>query len=286
MTQGRITERGFVNATDGTRLFYERDLHPEARAVVFIIHGWLEHCGRYAEVTERLIRKGFSVIRYDGRGHGQSGGRRGHIMRFDEVLGDLRAIIDAVSPTLDASLPRMAVCHSYGGLITLHALAHGIGDFSAAVFSSPFFGFAFTPPAIKAMAGKLLSNLVPTLSMPAGLPPEDVSRNPEIVTRYGEDPLVGTKVSARWFTETVSAHERCPGLAAKISVPVLMQQGGGDKVASPQTAKAIFDALGSADKTYEEFDGLYHEIWNEVERDDPLTKMEDWLLAHLPTREG
>ncbi|MFN3197878.1 MAG: lysophospholipase [Bradymonadia bacterium] len=287
MTQGRITERGFVDSADGTRLFYERDLHPEPKAVVFIVHGFLEHCGRYAEVADRLVKLGLSVVRFDYRGHGQSGGKRGHCMSFDEYLADLRAVIEGMASDLDPTLPRLVICHSYGGLITLHALAQGLGDFQAAVFSSPFFGFAIKVPKIKTMAGKMLSGVVPGLSLPAGLPPETVSSNPEIVSRYGEDPLVGTHATARWLTETLAAHDRTHDLAAQIKVPVLMQQGGTDKVASAEATESVFKALGNPDAaTYQRFEPLYHEIWNEVQRDEPLSKMEAWLLDHLPEAKG
>lgn len=282
MTDKRITERGYVDAKDGTRLLYIRDLHPQAKALVIIVHGFLEHCGRYDEIAERLVKKGLSVIRFDYRGHGQSGGRRGHCDTFEDFMGDLEAVIGATTTDLPEDLPRFAVCHSYGGLITLHALARGLGGFQGAVFSSPFFGFALKVPAIKAGAGKLLSGLVPTLSMPAGLPPESVCRNPEVVARYAEDPLVGTKVTARWFTETLAAHERISTLAKQVSVPVLIQHGADDKVASPAASKAAFEQLGSADRAYRSFEGLYHEIWFEVERDAPLSEMEAWLLDHLP----
>ncbi|MCA9546134.1 MAG: alpha/beta hydrolase, partial [Myxococcales bacterium] len=137
-------------------------------------------------------------------------------------------------------------------------------------------------PAWKTVLGRGLSRLVPALALPTDIDPAIVSHDPAVVEAYGTDPLVGHVASARWLTETTRAQADVKAAAARIKLPVLLQQAGDDRLASPEAAKAVFDTLGSADKTFTPYPGLFHEIWFEQDRGPVLDALGAWLDAHLP----
>lgn len=277
----RTTERGFFDAADGVRIFFETDTVANPRATCVLVHGYLEHCGRYARVVDRLTAGGFSCFRFDCRGHGQSGGARGHVFRFGEYLDDLHAVFERARAAAE-DRPVFLLGHSNGGLISLNFAARHPAGLAGVVLSSPFFGFGSDVPPLKAFAGKLLSKLVPQMTLPTDLDPALVSHDPQVVAAYRDDPMVSHRASARWFTEAMKAHADAPARAAEVRVPILVQQGGDDQVASPQAVRRVFEHVGSNDKRYEEYEGLFHEIWFELENEPPLADLEAWLRAHLP----
>lgn len=211
-----------------------------------------------------LAAAGISTYRLDYRGHGRADGRRGHVNRFEEYLGDVRAFRDRVFEATDG-LPRFLLGHSNGGLIALHFASRFPEGLDGVVLSSPFFGFGLEVPAIKAAAGKLLSRVLPTLALPTDLDPATVSHDDAVVRAYAEDPLGFKTATARWFTESVQAHADSPARAAALSLPILVQQAGDDRIASADAAHRVYEAIGSADKTWKLYEDLFHEIWFEAE---------------------
>ena len=145
------------------------------------------------------------------------------------------------------------------------------------MFSSPFFGLSLAVPAPKALAGRILSGFMPALTLPTGIDPRLVSHDPEVRHQYATDPLIGREASARYFTESTRAQQEVPEHAARLRLPVLFQQAGDDRIASVPAARAAFDRLGSADRTWIEYPGLYHEIWFELENQGPLNDLRAWL---------
>lgn len=276
----RRTEHSHFSSFDGLSLYAETDAVEAPRAAVLLSHGFAEHCGRYAEMVAGLNEQGLSCYRFDYRGHGRADGRRGHIFSFDDYLGDIRAFRDRVVQATPG-LPRIMLAHSNGGLIALHSLADDPDGIDALVLSSPFFGFKIQVPAVKAGMGRLMSRLVPAFSMPTAIDPATVSHDPNVVAQYASDPLNGTAASSRWFTETVAAQASLRQKAGKVTLPVLMQLAGDDRIACVDSARQIFDRLSSEDRTWQVYEGLFHEIWFELERNRPISALYTWLNAQL-----
>jgi alpha-beta hydrolase superfamily lysophospholipase len=137
------------------------------------------------------------------------------------------------------------------------------------------------PPAIVLWINRLLSSLAPTLPM-IGLDPAGVSRDPEVVRAYVEDPLVHHgKVSARLIDEMMSTMKQTLAHAGEVSLPILIMHGEEDVLTSPDGSREFFARAGSSDKTLKIYPGLYHEIFNEPEKDAVLAEMTDWLEARL-----
>lgn len=274
------TRQGWLDAADGVRLFRECDVPDEPKAAVLFVHGFADHCGRYAAMAADFADEGYACYRYDYRGHGRSDGKRGHIFSFDDYLRDLRAARDWFESET-AGLKRFILAHSNGGLISLHGASAEPANLDGLVLSSPFFGFGVKVPAIKVAAGKLTSRIMPAFTQATNLDPATVSHDPAVIEGYGTDPLIGRVASSRWLTETLGAHERAPAAARALSLPVLMQQAGDDRIASAPDAKRIFDLIGSSDRTYRVYDGLFHEIWFELERGPVIADLKAWLADHL-----
>ena len=280
MSIRRTQERGFFTGPEGMSFYFERDDVPEPKGVVLLLHGFAEHCGRYAGVVDKLVDAGFSVWKFDYRGHGQSGGRRGHVYRFEDYFQEIRQFRDMLFAAYP-NTPRFLVGHSHGGLLTLTFAAEEPSGFTGLALSSPFFGFGLKVPAWKAAAGRALSRLIPTLALPTEIDNALLTHDLEVVKAYGQDKLVGTHATARWFTEILRVHAALPQTAAKVKLPIQIQQGGADGVASPPDTRRVFEAVGSTDKTYKEYPGLFHEIYFELQRDETVGDLVQWLRAHV-----
>jgi alpha-beta hydrolase superfamily lysophospholipase len=128
---------------------------------------------------------------------------------------------------------------------------------------------------------KLLSTIVPKLGV-EDIDASTISRDPEVVRSYDEDPLVYRgKTTARLGAELLKGMQRVQAEALKITTPVLIMQGGDDKLVDPDDGPLLFDLVGSSDKKLKIYPGLYHEIFNEPERDQVFADMEAWLEAHI-----
>lgn len=260
------------------RLHFAADEVETPRAALMFIHGFGEHCHRYDGTVERLCRLGYSCYRIDVRGHGRSEGARGHVFSFDGYLRDATALrTEAARRIDDDAVPRFLVGHSNGGLIALHSVARDPGALRGLVMSSPFFGLQMKAPWIKIKAAQAMSKLAPAVGIPTGLDPNHVSHDPEVVAAYAADPLNVTVASGRWFTETMAAQDDALARARDVRLPVLLEMAGDDRIASLAAARNVFERLGSPDRTWRVYPGLFHEIWFELENEAPLGDLEQWL---------
>jgi alpha-beta hydrolase superfamily lysophospholipase len=232
-------------------------------------------------MVDLLLGEGYSCYRFDLRGHGRSEGRRGHIYGFDEYVDDFEAMRAHARLSIPEGCPLFVVSHSYGGLVSLHAVSRRPTGVDGLVMSSPFFGFKIRVPAWKAFTGRLLSRYVPALSLATNLDPKTVSHDPRTIEEYATDPLIGRVATTRWLTETEQAQASAPEAASRVEVPVLLQMAGGDQIVSPEAARAIFERVSSDDKTWQEYPDFFHEIWFEIDREAPLTALCRWLSAQL-----
>jgi alpha-beta hydrolase superfamily lysophospholipase len=269
----------FFTAQDGVRLFFRRWFVKEPKGLIGIIHGFAEHSGRYDQLANDLCKANWSVAAFDCRGHGQSGGRRAHVDRFSEYLDDVDSFLDQISQAGYSAAPIM-LGHSQGGLIAARFVERSGERVAAVVLSSPFLGMAIKVPKLKALAGKGLSNLVPTLSLKTGLDASCLSHDRKVVEEYEADPLVSNIASARWFTEVLKAQDQVLVQAVKFNRPLLVMQAGDDKLSSVESTRHFFERAQSTDKSLQMYEGYYHEIFNEVERAKVIADLEDWLDQH------
>lgn len=278
-------EEGTIKGRDGgaPALYFRARLPSpgDTKAVLGLLHGYADHAERYDHVVEELVARGVGVVALDLRGHGRSEGTRGYCERFDEFLSDaleLGKLVDARAKQADAAA-KFLFGHSFGGLVATLSMLTSPREYKGLLLSGPFFGLGLEVPALKVLAGKVASRLVPKLALPIGLTGNDVTHDPERARAYETDPLVFKSARARWFTETQAAQADAFARAGTLSVPLLEMFGEADHVASPEAGKRFFDAAGHSDKTWAPKPGLFHEILNEPSYKESCAEMADWMLA-------
>jgi acylglycerol lipase len=269
----------YVTTPDGLRLFTRRYTNADPIAEIVLTHGFGEHSGRYNALVEHLTAQHYAVTAYDHRGHGRSEGLKGHIERFGDYVDDLDLFISRVR-TQGHSRRLFVIGHSMGGLIALdYAVAHA-DRIDGMVISAPLLGVAAPIPPLKLMTGRIAARWMPRLRLHNGLDPSHLSRSPEIAPAYTTDPLVNFQVSARWFAEATKAMSEVMEAAPRIRLPMLILQGSEDRIASPGTTGQFASRLGSIDKEFGLYPGLYHELFNEPEKYEIYDRLSRWLGAH------
>jgi acylglycerol lipase len=274
-------EEGTFTGIRNARFYYQYWLpDAEPKAVLLIVHGLAEHCGRYGNVVERVVPLGYAVYGIDHFGHGRSDGPRAHVERFEDYTDVLKQYFDMVRGW-QPDLPVFLYGHSLGGLISAFYLLDHQDELAGAVLSAPGVKVpdSITPATIA--AGKVLSRLLPRFGI-LGLDANGVSRDPAVVKAYVEDPLVFTgKSTARLGAELLRAMQRVTDEAGRITLPLLIVQGSADFMVDPDGAQMLYDRVSSQDKTLKIYEGFYHEVHNEPECDRVLCDVEGWLEAHV-----
>lgn len=273
-------EEGFWRSWDGLDLFWQLWTKDAPKACIALTHGYGEHSTRYHHVAAALARAGFGVMAIDVRGHGKSAGPRGHIDAFSDYVRDLDQLITQTQKRF--GLPLFVLGHSNGGLISLrHALTHR-DDVVGYAVTSPFCGFKVHVPAVKAVAGNLMSKVWPTMAIPTGLDAGVLSHRPEVVDLYRRDPLNLTKATARWFTETKTSQADLLANASTIKKPFLFLVAGADQLVDPMASEQVYHAMGSMDREYEVFPTLFHEILNEDSWTEHVAHIATWMEKRIP----
>lgn len=273
----RYTERTLA-VEPNLSLFVRNWTVPNARAQVVLLHGYAEHSGRYTQVAETLVARGFSVTAYDQRGHGQSGGQRGHVARFSAYLTDLDQIVTGAKQTGPATV--YLVGHSMGALVALRYLMEHSDRIARFAVSAPFLGVAVKLPAWKTTLGKLVSKYIPALAMTNDIPAEHVSHDPAVVAAYVADPLNHKVATARWYTEAMNAIEEVKAGIGRVTVPGIFLIPLDDHVADQRVSLEVYakwPAVEGSGKRKVEFPGFYHEIFNELERAKALDALANYL---------
>ncbi|MEL7060176.1 MAG: lysophospholipase [Acidobacteriota bacterium] len=280
---------------DGLRLVARTWMPEEGaslHAVVVIAHGLSEHGDRYGRLASVLTDRGFAVTAPDHRGHGLSGGRRGHVANTDVYRRDLALHLADARRTFP-TLPLVLYGHSMGGVIALDTVlwlqdrldaGDAVGDIDpppsvdGLAVSSPGLGTHadIRPSDWLHRASTLLSRFAPWLSVPTGIDPQFISRDPRVVADFESDPLVNRRVTPRWYTSFLAMRRRIRHRAADLRLPTLLMQAGGDRIVQPEAARRF--AESSAGRVaYREFAGLAHQLHDEPERAEVFAVILAWL---------
>jgi len=264
----------------GVEIFWQAWLPDgDARAVVGLAHGASEHSGRYAWTGEQFAARGYGLYALDHRGHGKSAGPRAVIDRMDNAVADLGTLLSMAAHQSGNGAKPFLFGHSMGGCVALAFATRRQHEIRGLMLSAPVAVLAAASPMQRA-AGHLLSIVAPKL----GVFPIDsstVSRDPEVVRDYDSDPLnYHGKLPARTVHELSQEVARFYDAVPQITVPLLVQVGTGDELVPPGGSELVYERASSEDKTIERYDGLYHEILNEPEREQVVADTLAWLDAH------
>lgn len=265
-------------ATDGDRVVIQDwPLEPDKplRGVVIIVHGLGEHAGRYERVAEHLNAWGFAVRGYDQCGHGESGGARGSLPTDTRLLDDLADIIDSTRARMSKGTPLILLGHSMGGLVVGRFVSLGIRPVSALIMSSPALDAGMN--AFQKFLVALLPKLSPHLRVGNGVKPQFISHDPAVVAAYKADPMVHDRISARLARFITEAGPQTLARAAHWKVPTLLMYAGDDHLLNPDGSRRFAAAAPKGVVTAKCFDGLYHEIFNELDAGPVFAELKRWL---------
>jgi acylglycerol lipase len=280
-TEDALRPQGWLPGADGVALFWRAwlpgaDDGPVRQSVV-LAHGGLEHSGRYDHVGRRLAAAGCAVYALDFRGHGRSSGRRGQIGRMSKLVDDLERLRSKVALERPG-VPLFLVGHSLGAMVVLEHLLTSHAKPTGAILSGTGIDVSGIP-AVQARVARILSAVAPNLGLVA-VDSSGISRDPAVVKAYDEDPHVFRgKAPMRTAAELLISAERVTPRLAEITVPLLILHGGGDVVTNPAGARLVAERVSSADLTLSVRDGLFHEIFNEPERDEVIDSVAAWITA-------
>lgn len=271
------------------------------RAVVLLVHGLGEHAGRYDHVGHQLLEWGFAVRAYDQRGHGESGGARGVLPYETALLDDLAEVVDDTrlrcrhlleagnlgerNPAAPAQLPLILLGHSMGGLVVSRFVALGIRPVEGLVMSSPALDPGLNP--LQKLLLAFMPKLAPDLCVGNGLDARYISHDEEVVKKYAADRQVHNRISPRLGKFIATAGPATVAAAARWRTPTLLMYAGADKLVNPAGSRAFAEnaanspAVTSGMVTARCFEGLYHEIFNEIEPEPVLDTLKAWLDARF-----
>lgn len=264
---------------DGLQLYAQGWLPTgQSAAALIVVHGFTEHSGRYAELAGGLGRRGYAVYALDLRGHGRSCGERVFVRAFDEYLADLQIFCERVRAR-HPGVPLFLFGHSMGGSIVA---------LFAATRQPELQGIALSAPAVR--VGKRVFPILRRLASLAGrwfprlrlvrLGVRYASRDPATIAQFEGDPLAfHGRFPLRTAAELLNAAQRAQEAADRLRLPLLVMQGSGDRVVDPQGAQQLFRLASSTDKTLRLYEGLYHDLLHEPERDRVTSDLLEWLDA-------
>ncbi|ADN50887.1 alpha/beta hydrolase [Vulcanisaeta distributa] len=276
MTQ-RVEDRVLLGT--GINAYYRCWLADKPLGIVIGVHGFAEHSGRYNDFGNYLSSNGYSLCMEDLRGHGLTAGPRdlGYVDSFDLFLNDLEEFIELMLKRTGFS-SAFLFGHSMGGLIVLHYLGRISKGVRAAITSG-------AAAIVNVSTGSwlmlsLLNTLAPRHRLNLPINPEFLTHDKRIVEEYVNDPLVFKKPTVRILYELVRASRSVWKYIDNISVPIMMMHGGEDKIVPPRATQEVFSRLRVGDKAMKVYDGMYHEILNELNKNVVYEDVLSWLKAH------
>jgi acylglycerol lipase len=283
MTQGlakTADERTFQTA-DGLRICF-RSWRPagRARGMAVIVPGFNSHSGYYGWVAEQLAAIGLAVFAVDLRGRGRSDGERFYVAKFSDYVDDVAGLM-GLATSEHPGLPVFLLGHSAGGVVScLYALDHQ-SELGGLICES--FAYQVPAPDFALAVFKGLSHIAPH-AHGLHLKNEDFSRDAAVVARMNADPLIAHETQpTQTLAEMVRADERLKNEFSGITLPVLILHGTSDKATKPAGSQFFYETAKSTDKTLKLYDGYFHDLLNDVDKEVVIADITSWITARLPT---
>lgn len=266
-----------VKGTGGIDLWMSQSLVSSPKAVIVIVHGICEHCGRYDYVVSKLNSFGYSVYRFDLRGHGRSGGERGYVEDYQMYVDDADQIV-GIAKKENEGVPIIMLGHSMGGFI---AACYGV-KYPDRLLGQVLSGAAVKiSPMFENLETTLDYNATPRAPIPNTLM-SVVSRDQQVVKAYTEDPLALKEFTTKLLGEAfIKGARQIMEKASSYRYPCLILHGGGDLIVNPDASRYFHEHISSKDKQLKIYDGLFHEILNEPEKDTVLEDIHQWIDARV-----
>lgn len=272
----------FTTSSPDNTSFYFQGWQTEtpAKAVVCLVHGLGEHSGRYAHVAEALNAAGYTLFGFDLRGHGKSGGARGHTPTYDVLMDDIGRLLDEAAARYP-DRPRFLYGHSLGGNLVLNYGLRCKPAIAGVISTSPGLRVTNPLPPLQIALARVMNKLQPGMQIANGLALDGLARDPEVIRAYTHDPLVHNKISVRLATGMLDAGEWAIVHAAEFPLPLLLVHGTADKLTSARATEEFAAKVPAGRCTLKLWEGFYHETHNEPEKAEVLAYMVNWLHGRL-----
>ncbi|SHI34503.1 alpha/beta hydrolase [Aquimarina spongiae] len=261
------------------QIFSQYWIPNESKAIVLLVHGMGEHSARYTDyVIPELLAKHIAVITYDNFGHGKSSGKRGHCPDYSSLM-ELIGMMISKTESLLPNTPIFLYGHSMGGNLVINYVLKQDPKVNGVILSSPFFRLAFQPPTWKMSMGKLLQHIAPSITLPSGLDTKAISRIPEKVEKYEQDPLVHDKISPNFSFPIMEAGKWAMDHGNLLQKPTLVFHGTDDRLIDYTATQEFSEKSDLADLVL--FEEGYHELHNDLEKEKLLATILKWIDKQL-----
>ncbi len=260
---------------DGLRLFaIELTQEKNINAVILFVHGFAEHSTMYESWAQRFMDKGYAFLGFDLRGFGRSGGKKGHVDSFQQYLDDVDQMIQYAKEKFPGK-PLILYGHSMGGNIAINYALRKSHDLTAVIATSPWLRLSVNIGWFLKILVKIVHRIMPKYSRKAGLDINHLSHDPKVKEAFNKDPLIHQNLTLRTFTQVNKYGNYALNNAGKLDKPMLLMHGSGDKITSHKASRSF--ASQNKNVHYKEWEGLYHELHNEYEKEEVFTYIEGWL---------
>lgn len=263
------------------KIYYQAWLPESPKAIVQLVHGGFEHSGRYQNVVNQLIPESYAIYANDHRGHGRSEGIRNYVDSFDQYIEDEKLFYDLIKKN-HPNLPIFMLGHSVGSFIAIYftekyeKLLHGL------ILSGTGTDPGKETSGFLKLLAKGFSKIAPKMKFNPRIDAKFLSHDPEVVNNYKNDPLVNAdKITARLSYEMLRNFKNLKATIENFKINLLVQCGSEDKLM--KGSEKLKELFKMDDKTIKIYEGLYHEVYNETEKDRNivLNDLNDWLNHHI-----
>lgn len=263
--------------SDGKPLYIKTWGDPAtSKACILLVHGLGEHIGRYEYFANMATARGFCVIGFDQRGHGQTEGKRGVIGKSTQLMADLQEML-GYAQSLCGNKPIFLYGHSLGALEVLFFGLTAKPNIAGIIATSPPLDTNTTSKAQKILVG-ILKGILPNLTVPNALNAADLSRDKQIVKAYEKDPLVHDQASVALGAFLINGADYVLAHAGEWQLPLFLAHGNADRICPIAGSKSFVNATKpDAPISFKVWDGAYHETHNEPDKDIAITAILDWI---------
>jgi alpha-beta hydrolase superfamily lysophospholipase len=273
-----LFKRSYFQSAGNRKLasYTKESVVPESSKAIILVHGYAEYVDRYRSAIDRFSKEGFHVFAIDHYGHGRSEGTKGLIMDINHLLDDISEWFEALK-TQNPDFQWYVFGHSMGGGISLDLTLRHSDSVKALVLSGALIKLPDNVPGWMKVIGRMIAKVAPTLPLvPIDL--DLISRDPDVVRIYKEDPLVySDKVRARTAVELERLSLLLQKKLDQLTVPVWIGHGSLDRVTDPEGSKMLHQKAANPDKALKIYHGLFHELLNEPEGQVVMHDIIQWL---------